>query len=141
MDKKKIEQGFQLVLEGMGVDLKDPHLKDSPKRIAKAWHDELCAGLNEPNFKMQVFPLMAGYQPSMIVLQNIPVKSICAHHLLPFVGQATVAYIPDKHLCGLSKLSRVVAHFSRKPQVQENLTHEIAEFLSSNLKPQGIGII
>jgi GTP cyclohydrolase I len=141
MNLDKIEQGFRLVLSGLGLDLEDPHLKDSPARIAKAWYEELCAGLRDPGFEIRVFPVQEGYEPSMIVLQDIPVKSVCAHHLLPFVGHATVAYIPDRHLVGLSKLSRVVDHFSRKPQVQENLTNEIAHFLNQHLQPQGIGVI
>ena len=77
----------------------------------------------------------------MVVLQHIPVKSVCAHHLLPFVGQATVAYIPDQYICGLSKLARVVDYFSRRPQVQEQLTHDIAQFLRLQLEPQGVGVI
>ncbi|MDH4120323.1 MAG: GTP cyclohydrolase I [Deltaproteobacteria bacterium] len=141
MDTKKIESGFRLVMEGLGLDLSDPHMADSPQRVAKAWTEELCRGLKEPELRMRTFPLMAGYDPSMVVLQDIPVKSLCAHHLLPFVGKATVAYIPQKKLCGLSKLSRIVDHFSRKPQVQENLTHEIARFLQDNLDPLGIGVI
>ncbi len=141
MELEKIEQGFRLVLAGLGLDLDDPHLEDSPGRIARAWHDELCAGLREPDFDIRVFPLEEGYQPSMIVAQSIPVKSICAHHLLPFVGHATVAYIPHQHLVGISKLSRVTDHFSRKPTVQERLTHEIAQFLDDHLKPQGVGVI
>jgi GTP cyclohydrolase I len=141
MDYDKIEQGFRLVLGGLGLNLDDPHLRDSPERVARAWFDELCIGLREPEFRMRVFPVQEGYEPSMIVLQDIPVKSICAHHLLPFVGNATVAYIPDLYLSGLSKLSRVVDHFARKPQVQENLTNEIAQFLDKNLKPRGIGVI
>jgi GTP cyclohydrolase I len=141
MDLNKIEEGFRLVLSGLGLDLENPHLRDSPARIAKAWYDELCSGLNDPDFEIRVFPVQEGYEPSMIVLQAIPVKSICAHHLLPFVGHATVAYIPDHHLVGLSKLSRVVDHFARKPQVQEHLTNEIAHFLCQNLQPQGIGVI
>ena len=141
MDLNRIEEGFRLVLSGLGLDLESPHFKDSPGRIAKAWYEELCAGLRDPGFAIRVFPVEEGYEPSMIVLQEIPVKSICAHHLLPFVGNATVAYIPDRHLAGLSKLSRVVDHFARKPQVQEHLTTEIAHFLNENLRPQGIGVI
>ena len=141
MDVAKIEAGFRLVLEGLGVDTRNPHFNDTPQRTARAWAEELCVGLNDPDFKMQVFPIQDGYSPSMIVLQDIPVKSLCAHHLLPFVGKATVAYIPAKHLLGLSKLSRVVNHLARRPQVQENLTHEIAMFLQDHLQPQGIGVL
>lgn len=141
MDERKIEDGFRLVLEGLGLDLSDPHLQESPARIARAWYDELCVGLRDPEFSIRVFPLEEGQEPSMVVLQDIPVQSICAHHLLPFIGHATVAYIPDHHLVGLSKLARVVDHFARKPQVQERLTHEIARFLCDQLRPQGVGVI
>jgi GTP cyclohydrolase I len=77
----------------------------------------------------------------MVALNRIPVKSICAHHLLPFNGEATVAYLPKASICGLSKLSRVVNHFARRPQLQEHLTAEIAQFLQSQLDPQGVGVI
>ncbi|MBF0236768.1 MAG: GTP cyclohydrolase I FolE [SAR324 cluster bacterium] len=141
MNKKQVEEGFRLVLDGLGVDLKSEHFKDSPHRIAKAWTNELASGLKNQNFKMTTFAVAKNYEPSMIVLQHIPVKSICAHHLLPFIGEATVAYIPNNRLCGLSKLSRVVDFFSRRPQVQENLTSDIARFLNENLVPQGVGVI
>ena len=109
--------------------------------LRKAWANELCSGLGERSFNLTTFSVNEGFEPSMIVLQHIPVKSICAHHLLPFVGEATVAYIPNKLICGLSKLSRVVDYFSRRPQVQEMLTHDIAQFLRTQLDPQGVGVI
>ncbi|MGK5095315.1 GTP cyclohydrolase I [Deltaproteobacteria bacterium TL4] len=141
MDSEKIELGFRLVLEGLGLDLNNPHFRETPSRVARAWMDELCIGLREKQFSLTTFPVDADYQPSMVVLQQIPVRSICAHHLLPFVGEATVAYIPDSQLCGLSKLSRVVDFFSRRPQVQENLTNDICQYLNKVLRPQGVGII
>ena len=141
MDPQKIREGFRLVLEGLGVDLNDPHFQESPQRIARAWTEELCLGLREENFTLTTFPLQVGEHPHMIVLQHIPVKSVCAHHLLPFVGEATVAYIPQNWLCGLSKLSRVVDFFSRRPQVQEHLTNDIAQYLERVLQPQGVGVI
>jgi len=141
MNSKKVQEGFQLLLEGLGADLKDSHFKDTPQRAAKAWVEEICSGMGEPDFSLTTFEITENYEPTMVVLQHIPVKSICAHHLLPFVGEATVAYIPNKLLCGLSKLSRVVEHFARRPQVQEYLTHDIANFLKLHLKPQGVGVI
>ena len=74
-------------------------------------------------------------------MQQIPVKSICAHHLLPILGVATVAYVPNGQLCGLSKLSRVVDHFARRPQVQERLTSQIADFLQVQLQPMGVAVL
>lgn len=141
MEREKVLQGFQMVLEGLGVDLSSPHFKESPERIAKAWIEELCVGLNESTFKLTTFPVDENYQSSMIVLQHIPVKSLCAHHLLPFIGEATVAYIPNNHLCGLSKLSRIVDFFSRRPQIQENLTNDIAQYMNQELAPKGVGVI
>ena len=93
------------MLEGLGVDLNGSHFKDTPKRATRAWTNELCSGLGEQSFELTTFDIDPDYEPSMVVLQHIPVKSLCAHHLLPFVGEATVAYIPNKMLCGLSKLA------------------------------------
>lgn len=140
MDIDKIELGFRQVLEGLGLNLDDPHLKDSPRRTAEAWHDELCGGLRAPEYSLSVYPMEEGMQQGMIALENIPVKSICAHHLLPFVGQATVAYLPADHFCGLSNLSRVVDHFARRPQLQEILTGQVARYLEQSLAPRGVGV-
>ena len=141
MDKVKVRQGVQLLLEGLGVDLDSEHYRDTPERTANAWIDELCSGLGEKKFSLTTFPVGANYESSMVVLQHIPVRSVCAHHLLPFYGEATVAYIPDERLCGLSKLSRIVDYFSRRPQVQEELTSDITNFLCEQLAPQGAGVI
>ncbi|MBC8258126.1 MAG: GTP cyclohydrolase I [SAR324 cluster bacterium] len=141
MDKEKVRKSFQLLLEGLGVDLENTHYKNTAERSANAWVDELCSGLGEKKFSLTTFPVAQHYEPSMVVLQHIPVRSVCAHHLLPFFGEATVAYIPDDRLCGLSKLSRIVDYFSRRPQVQEELTSDIANFLCEQLSPQGAGVI
>lgn len=140
MDKDKLEAGFRLVLEGLGLDSADPLTADSARLTAEAWHDELAAGLRLPEPEFHLFPVEEGQSRGLVALQNIPVKSICAHHLLPFVGEATVAYVPDAQLCGISNLSRMVDHCARKPQVQETLTDEIAERLMHKLRPQGIGV-
>jgi len=132
---------MQMLLEGLGVDMQDNHFKKTPERAAKSWMEEICSGLGEKQFRLTTFPISENYEPSMVVLQHIPVKSVCAHHLLPFIGEATVAYIPDGMLCGISKLSRIVDYFARRPQVQEELTSDIANFLCENLNPQGVGVI
>ncbi len=141
MDKGKVLQGMQMLLEGLGVDMDDNHFKKTPERAAKSWVEEICSGLGEKKFRLTTFPIGDNFEPSMIVLQHIPVKSVCAHHLLPFIGEATVAYIPNKTLCGISKLSRIVDYFSRRPQVQEELTNDIVNYLCENLDPQGAGVI
>ena len=141
MDKDKLRQSVQMLLEALGVDLENHHFRKTPERVANAWIEELCSGLGEKKFSITTFPVSVHYEPSMVVLQHIPVRSICSHHLLPFVGEATVAYIPDERLCGVSKLSRIVDYFSRRPQVQEELTSDIANFLCEQLSPQGAGVI
>jgi len=130
-----------MLLEGLGVDLDGHHFRKTPDRVANAWIDELCSGLGKKKFTITTFPVNVNYEPSMVVLQHIPVRSVCSHHLMPFVGEATVAYIPDDRLCGLSKLSRIVDHFSRRPQVQEELTSDITNFLCEQLAPLGAGVI
>jgi len=125
MNKDKVEDGIRMMLEGLGIDLNDIHFRETPKRAMRAWTSELCSGLGDKSFELTTFAIDHDYEPSMVVLQHIPVKSVCAHHLLPFVGEATVAYIPNNLLCGLSKLARVVDYFSRRPQVQERLTEQI----------------
>jgi len=141
MDRDKIEQGFRLVMEGLGLDMSEPHLRDSPRRTAEAWTEELCAGLKEPPVAVQRYPLEEGQHAGMILLRDIPVKSVCAHHLLPFVGQASVGYIPEQSFCGLSDLSRVVAHFARRPQLQELLTDQVARALFEAIAPRGLGVV
>ena len=141
MDKDKVQQSIQLLLEGLGVDLDNKHYRKTAERAANAWVEELCSGLGEKKFSLTTFPIGNNYEPSMVVLQHIPVRSVCAHHLLPFYGEATVAYIPDERLCGLSKLSRIVDYFARRPQVQEELTSDITNFLCEQLSPQGAGVI
>lgn len=121
---EKVVQGFALVLEGLGV-APTAHTQDTARRAAKAWYDELCAGLTQPPPEIATFESTVD---SLIVSRNIPVRSICAHHLLPFMGTATIAYIPgDGHILGLSKLSRMTEFRSRRPQVQEELTEQLAD--------------
>ena len=141
MDKEKIHRSVKMLLEGLGVDTKKEHFIKTPDRVAKAWADELCVGLGEKKFKLTTFPVAKNYEPSMIVLQHIPVRSVCAHHLMPFYGEATVAYIPDERLCGLSKLSRIVDYFARRPQVQEELTSDISGYICEQLSPLGAGVL
>ncbi len=141
MEFKKIEDGFRLVLEGLGVAPDDPRLRESAALTAQAWYEELCAGLREDPPAMQLIPVEEGQSRGLVALQDIPVKSICAHHLLPFVGTATVAYVPEASLCGISNLSRVVDHCARKLQLQETLTDEIAKTIESLVQPRGVGVL
>lgn len=117
-------------MEALGLDWKNnPHQKDTPKRVAKAFVEDLFSGLYTDPPKITSFPNTNGY-PGMVFQGNIEVKSVCAHHHLAFTGKAYVAYIPGEKMVGLSKLNRVVEHYSRRPQVQEDLTSQIVDELN-----------
>jgi GTP cyclohydrolase I len=130
-DFRKLVEGFQLILTGLGVENTE-HTKETAERAARAWWDELCAGLKEENRpKITTFESKVN---SLVVSRGIPVRSMCAHHLLPFLGSATVAYIPGNgKILGLSKLSRIVEYWARRPQVQEELTEQIADAVAEHV--------
>jgi len=136
IDKNKIEQAIKLFLEGIGEDPNREGLKDTPKRVAKLWEEFK----NYEEFNMTVFEEIGSYD-EMVVVRDIQFYSLCEHHLLPFFGKAHIAYIPDKKVCGLSKLVRIVNKFAYRPQVQERLTAEIAEELEKQLNPKGVAVV
>lgn len=124
-----VVKGFELVLQGLGVETEGAHFRDTAKRAAKAWFGELCAGLNGEVPAITTFPTEVD---EMVVARGIPIKSICAHHLLPFLGTATIGYVPGTNkLLGVSKISRVADYWARRPQVQEELTDAIADCLAA----------
>ena len=124
------------LLEALGVDLRTESLARTPQRMATA-----LAELMSPRpFQMTTFPNDGGYD-ELIVARAIPVRSLCEHHMLPFVGTAHVGYLPGGRILGLSKLARVVEHFSRRPQVQERLTVQVANWLDAQLGPAGVGVV
>ncbi len=130
------EEAYGKFLSALGFDWKnDPHMEDTPHRVAKAWVNDLAKGcfMDEP--KITAFTNNGQYD-GMVCQTNIPVVSMCAHHNLPFFGYGHLAYLPDPEgkVIGLSKLNRVVDYFSRRPQVQENLTMEIHKFLDDLCK-------
>lgn len=142
-DFNKVRAGFELVLEGLGMEGTE-HTKETAQRAAKAWFHELCVGLTGNPPKITTFK---STQTAMVVLREIPVKSLCAHHLLPFTGKAVVAYIPGKgHILGLSKLSRLTDYWARRPQVQEELTEQIADAVAEHVMNRqrdtgGVGVL
>lgn len=124
MGLSEVEEGFRLILRGLGIEDTE-HTKDTAHRAAKAWYHELCAGLTGSEPKITTFK---SERTAMVLLRNVPIRSVCAHHLLPFVGKAVVAYIPGRgEILGLSKLSRLANYCARRPQVQEDLTEQIAD--------------
>lgn len=126
---RKIRDGFTMIIEGLGLDPNSEHLLETPERAADAFYFELCRGLKDAPPKITTF---SSDNHSLILLRDIPIKSLCEHHLLPFVGTAVVGYIPGTgKILGVSKLSRIADHFARRPQVQERLTEQIADFLAA----------
>lgn len=140
MDKKKIEKAVRDILEGIGEDPKRKDLLDTPKRVAEMY-EEIFAGINK-NAEQELEVVLDQKHNEIILLKDIALQSICEHHLLPFTGKAHIAYIPKSgRVTGLSKLARVVDTLSRRPQVQERLTTQIAEIIMSKLKPLGVMVI
>ena len=140
MDLNKIEAGVRLILEGIGEDPKRPGIADTPRRVAKMYA-EICEGLHEdPQELLKVVPDET--HDEMVLVKDIPLYSICEHHLLPFHGVAHIAYIPEGgRILGLSKLARIVDLFARRPLIQERLTTQIAELLDAGLEPKGVMVV
>jgi GTP cyclohydrolase I len=141
MDLEKIEAGVRLILEGIGEDLARPGIADTPRRVAEMY-EEICGGLyEEPTSEIKVIPAEA--HDEIVMVKDISITSICEHHLVPFTGVAHIAYIPkDGRIVGLSKLARIADIYSRRPQVQERLTTQIAELLyHGELQPKGVMVV
>jgi GTP cyclohydrolase IA len=130
------EQAAAAFLVALGVDLDSESLAATPARMARAY-----AELFSPRpFDVTTFPNDAGYD-ELIIARSIPMQSVCEHHLLPFVGVAHVGYLPGERILGLSKLARIVELFARRPQVQERLTQQIADWLQDHIAPRGVGVV
>lgn len=137
---EKITEKFTEIMEILGLDLQDDSLRETPKRVAKMYVNEVFGGLDPKNFpKMTVIDNSMKYD-QMIVVQNISCLSFCEHHFLPIDGVATIAYIPNEKVIGLSKINRIVQFFSRRPQVQERLTKQIADSLQYVLGTEHVAV-
>lgn len=124
------------LLTALGVDVESESLARTPERMVLA----LAEMLRPRPFELTTFPNDGGYD-ELIVARNIPVRSLCEHHVLPFIGTAHVGYLPGERILGLSKLARVVEHFSRRPQVQERLTMQVSTWLRDQLGAAGVGVV
>lgn len=124
------------LMRALGMDLSDPTLAKTPRRVANAYVELL----SPREFGLTTFPNDEGYD-ELVIARDIPFTSLCEHHLLPFVGTASVGYLPGARILGLSKLARVVELFARRPQVQERMTKQIANWLDQHLRPQGVGVV
>ncbi|MCX5708630.1 MAG: GTP cyclohydrolase I FolE [Candidatus Omnitrophica bacterium] len=140
MDKKKIEKSVKLLLEAIGEDLNRRDIAATPRRVAEMYEEIFWGLTKDPAKELEV--VLDQKHNEIVLLKDIPLYSMCEHHLLPFIGKAHVAYIPKKgRVTGLSKLARVVEILSRRPQVQERLTTQIADIIMSKLKPQGCMVV
>ena len=139
MDRQKIMDAVQSILEAIGEDPQREGLIDTPRRVADMYA-EIFAGLTiDPGEYLKVG--FEEHHKEMIVLRDIPFTSVCEHHLLPFIGKAHVGYIPAGRIIGLSKMARVVEAYARRPQLQERLTSQIADIICEELDPRGVGVI
>ncbi|MGI8992858.1 MAG: GTP cyclohydrolase I FolE [Nocardioidaceae bacterium] len=136
VDLVAAEKAAAAFLTSLGVELDTESRSRTPGRMARAY-----AEMFRPRpFDLTTFPNDEGYD-EVVVARSIPVQSVCEHHLLPFVGVAHVGYLPGERILGLSKLARVVELFARRPQVQERLTQQVADWLQVNLSPRGVGVV
>jgi GTP cyclohydrolase I len=140
-DRDKVVQGVRMILEGIGENPSRAGISTTPERVADMYA-EIFAGLGRDASELVTVVPGAGHD-QMIMVRDIPLQSLCEHHLTPFLGRAHVAYVPnrDGRITGLSKLARVVDLLSRRPQVQERLTTEIADTLEGALEPRGVFVM
>ncbi|MBQ4472912.1 MAG: GTP cyclohydrolase I FolE [Lachnospiraceae bacterium] len=136
LDHEKIEAAVRLLLEGIGEDPEREGLKDTPARIS-AMCEEIFGGLGEDASRDLAKTFSSGCS-DLVVEKDIRFYSVCEHHLLPFFGTCTVAYVPDGRVVGLSKLARTVEVYARRPQIQEQLTAQIADAVMRELAPKGV---
>ena len=136
MDKEKIIKAISLFVEGLGVETDDGAVRKTASRVAKAWVDDLVKGYSiDPGDILSNTWAEGGSE--LVVIKDIEFSSVCRDHLLPFAGVASVAYLPDGRVTGLSKIADLVECLSRRLQMQESLTEEIAESVMEHLKPRG----
>lgn len=135
-DLDAAEVAAQQFLAALGVDLSDQATTETPARMARAYSEMLSARA----FDLTTFPNTDGYD-QLVVLRDIPFASVCKHHFLPFIGKADVGYLPGERIIGVSKLARVVEWYACRPQFQERMTKQIADWLHESLAPKGVGVV
>ncbi|GAB3560051.1 GTP cyclohydrolase I FolE [Spelaeicoccus albus] len=136
IERQAAQDAVRDLLTALGQDVDDPELEQTPRRVA----DALTEMLSPPLFSLTTFANTEKYD-EMVVVRDIPVHSLCAHHMLPFTGIAHVAYLPGDRIVGLSKLARAVELFAHGLQVQERLTTQISNWLDETLRPRGVGVV
>ena len=136
VDLPAAEDAVAALLRALGRDPASPHLSETPRRVAHSFA-ELLTGRQ---FDLTTFPNDEGYD-ELVIARDIPLQSLCEHHLLPFSGVAHIGYLPGARILGLSKLARVLELFARDLQVQERLTQQVADWLQEHLAPRGVGVV
>lgn len=140
MDKERIEAAVKEILAAIGEDPDREGLQETPRRVANMYAEVFSGLEKDPKQFIKLFH--EENNDEMVVVRDIPLYSMCEHHLLPFVGKAHIVYIPDGgQVIGLSKLARIVDNFARRPQLQERLTAQIADFLCENLPTRGVAVV
>ena len=142
MDQQLVEKLFSdIITEGLGLDINDPNLCDTPKRVAKMYCQELFSSVGEDFNDFKSFPNEDPVCDEIVMLDNIEFSSTCSHHFLPFEGVAWVLYLPDKLLIGASKAARLIEHYARRPQIQERLAHQVLHAFVEGVKPKGAMVV
>ncbi|MGV3759620.1 MAG: GTP cyclohydrolase I FolE [Actinomycetota bacterium] len=141
MDLERIAKAVREILDAIGEDPDRDGLQDTPERVARMYA-EICSGLHEDPADHLTVTFESSHD-EMVMVRDIPLYSLCEHHLIPFIGRAHVAYIPGKdgRITGLSKIARLVDGYSRRPQVQEQLTVQIADAMEGTLEPRGVMVV
>jgi GTP cyclohydrolase I len=137
---RSIECAVRDILEGIGEDAEREGLEDTPARVARMY-EELAAGYHVDPDRLLNDAIFDINYDQMVLVKDIDFYSLCEHHLLPFLGRAHVAYVPNGRVIGLSKIPRIVDMFARRLQVQERMTQQIAEFLEARLHPLGVAVV
>jgi len=141
VDKKRIAAAVREILIAVGEDPGREGLLETPERVARMYEECFLGLHDDPTRHIKLFTDDSG-NDGMVLIKDIPLYSMCEHHLLPFTGKCHIAYIPNRgRILGLSKFARIVDSFARRPQVQERLTNQIADFINEYLEPQGVAVI
>jgi GTP cyclohydrolase IA len=138
VDTAKIEDAVHQILVALGEDPEREGLVDTPKRVAKMYAELLAGMRNDPTEHVHVFHEQ---YDEVVLLRDIPFYSVCEHHMMPFIGKAHIAYLPEGRVIGISKLARILDNYARRLQVQERLTGQVADFLMEYLKPKGAAVV
>ena len=136
IDLDAAQDAAEALLRALGMPLDTPHMAETPRRLAAAYAELLTA----TPFEFTTFPNTEGYD-ELVLVQDIPVSSVCEHHMLPFTGVAHIGYLPDERILGLSKFARLVQLLASRAQTQERLTKQVADHLETHLAPRGVGVV